>query len=129
MRLRFLKPILILTLILAALLAWPLIAWLEQIRTEVFAAWGVGLGNAVIGLLIIELTLLKDSTTFMAAYFGGMAIRIVLTLALYALMLTNGFDPKGLTFFMMGFYFVYVVIEIRFMISVLSQQKAGSQRA
>ena len=128
MRLRFLKPVLLLTVVIGLLLAWPLYAWLGDIRVEVFAAWAIGCGNAIIGLLIIEWTLEKESTTFMAAFFGGMAIRVVLTLGIYALLLRAGFDPRGLTFFMMGLYFVYVVVEIRYMIAVLSRQSAGRQK-
>lgn len=125
MRLRFVKPVLILTLILALLLAWPLIAWFEETRDAVFAAWGMGLGNALLGLVSIELTLQRDNAVFMASFFGGMAIRIFLVLFTFAFFLMEGYDAMTLTFFLMGFYFAYMVLEIRYVVRVLSKRRGG----
>ncbi len=125
MRLRFLKPVLILTLILAALMAWPMIAWLTEVRGAVIAAWAMGFGNAVIGMLSIELTLPKSTAVFMASFFGGMAIRVFLILFVFAFLLSEGFDAMTLTFFLMGFYFAYVIIEIRYLVRVLSRRRGG----
>lgn len=125
MRLRFLKPVLILTLILAALLAWPIIEWLSEVRNAVIAAWIMGLGNTVLGMLAIELTLQKSTAVFMASFFGGMGIRVFLILFVFAFLLSEGYDAKTLTFFLMGFYFAYVIIEIRYLVRALSQRRGG----
>lgn len=123
MRLGFLKPVVLLTLVLVALLAYPIYAWLWDSFDAILAAWIIVLVNTVIGLLIIELTLNKDNFIFMAAFFGGMGIRVFLTLMALALLLSSGYDGMVLTFFLMGLYFTYLVVEIRYLISVLSRYK------
>ena len=126
MRLRFLKPVLILTIALAILLAYPLYEWLAETRGSVIAAWAMGFGNALLGMLAIELTLDRDSAIFMIAFFGGMMIRVFLILFIFALLLSEGFDAMTLTFFLMGFYFAYVAVEIRYLVQVLSRKRGGS---
>lgn len=123
MRLRFLKPVLILTIVLAVLLAYPLTAWLADVRASVIAAAVMALANTVIGMFIIELTLDKPNFIFMASFFGGMGLRIFLILFVFALLLTQGFHAMSLTFFLMGFYFAYMAIEIRYLIKVMSRLK------
>lgn len=123
MRLAFLKPVVILTIILIVLLAYPIYALFPDTRAEIFAAWGIGLLNVVLGLLTIELTLEKENYVFMAAFFGGMGIRVFLILFSFAVLLSMEFDKVVLTFFLMGFYFVYLIIEMRYLIRVLSKQK------
>ncbi len=131
MRLKFLKPLLILTVILAALLAWPLSAGLVEARTAVYAAAAIAFGNTLIGLFIIEIAIDKPNAVFMVAFFGGMAIRIFLILAVFAILLSQGVDKMTLTFFLMGFYFAYLGIEIFYLIKGLSRlkQKNGKYRA
>ncbi len=128
MRLQFLKPVLYLTIAFAILLAYPLIAWLDESQGAVLAAWGMGFGNGVIGLLTIQLTLNKDTAVFMSAFFGGMAVRVFLILLVFAFLLSEGFDAMTLTFFLMGFYFSYVVIEIRYLVTALSRKRGGILR-
>ena len=60
----------------------------------------------------------------MAAFFGGMAVRVFLILFVFALLLTQGFHAMTLTFFLMGCYFAYMGIEIHYLIKVLSLQRA-----
>lgn len=123
MNLRFLKPVLILTLILAAILAYPVIAWFPETRSAIYAAWSIALANALIGMTIIELTLNKENFIFMAAFFGGMGLRIMLTLMVFAFLLSEGLDAKTLTFFMLGLYFAYLIQEIHFLVKTMSRQK------
>ena len=140
MRLRFLKPVLILTLVFAAVLAYPLIAWFPETRGAIYAAWTIALVNTVIGMAIIEWTLDKENFVFMAAFFGGMGVRVMLTLMIFAFLLSEGFDdqtltymrltgrPAAQTFFLMGFYFAYLILEIRFLVRVMSRQKGQKAR-
>ncbi len=128
MRLRFLKPVLILTLVFAAVLAYPLIAWFPETRGAIYAAWTIALVNTVIGMAIIEWTLDKENFVFMAAFFGGMGVRVMLTLMIFAFLLSEGFDDQTLTFFLMGFYFAYLILEIRFLVRVMSRQKGQKAR-
>lgn len=123
MRIRFLKPVLILTLILGLLAAYPLYDWLADVRSAFIAGWVIGMVNTVLGMLVIALTLDGDNAIFMASFFGGMAVRVFLILLTFAFLLSEGFDAMTLTFSMMGFYFSYVVIEIKFIVTSLSRQK------
>ncbi|MGE3800062.1 MAG: hypothetical protein AB7H80_03505 [Candidatus Kapaibacterium sp.] len=123
MSLRFLKPVLILTLILAALLAYPVIAWFPDTRSAIYAAWGIALANSLIGMTIIQFTLDKENFIFMASFFGGMGLRIMITLMVFAFLLSEDFDAKTLTFFMLGLYFVYLIQEIHFLVKTMSKQK------
>ena len=128
MSLRFLKPVLILTLVLAAILVYPIIAWFPDTRSAIYAAWGIALVNSLIGMGIIEWTLHKENFVFMAAFFGGMGVRVMMTLMVYAFLLTEKFDAMTLTFFMMGLYFLYMILEIRFLVRVMSKQKGQKAR-
>lgn len=130
MRLKFLKPLLILTGILAVLLAWPLSTWLVETRSAVFAAGAVAFCNTLLGLIIIELTIDKSNVVFMAAFFGGMGIRVFLVLFAFALLVSMGFHAMTLTFFLMGLYFAYLSIEIYYLVQEISRykQKNGKYR-
>jgi hypothetical protein len=123
MRFRFLRSIAILTGILVVLLAYPVYAWLPDKLNVILAAWAIAFVNILIGLIIVELTYKKANGVFMAAFFGGMAVRAGMTLVVYAILLSLDFDSMVLTFFMMGFYFAYMILEIRFLIKVLSAHR------
>ena len=123
MNLRFLKPVLILTVIVVAIAVWPLATFLSEFRSEAVAAGVIAVTNTVLGLLIIELTIDKPNFIFMSAFFGGMAVRVFLVLFVFALLLWQGFDGLTLTFFMMGLYFMYLTIEIRYLVRVLNKSK------
>ncbi len=129
MRIRFLKPVLTLTLILGLLVAYPLYDWLADVRGAFIAGWVIGMVNTILGILVIELTIDRDNAIFMASFFGGMAVRVFMILLVFAFLLTEEFDAMTLTFSMMGFYFAYVVIEIRFLVTALSQQRGKRIRA
>lgn len=128
MSLRFLKPVLITTLILAALLAYPVIAWFPETRDAIYAAGSIALINAIIGMGIIEWTLDKENFVFMAAFFGGMGARVMIILLVFAFLLTEGFDALTLTFFLFGLYIIYMVIEIHFLVKIMSQHKGQKVR-
>ena len=121
MRFRFPKPVLILAGILAALLAYPVIAWFDDTRSAIYAAGAMAFINAVVGLWIIEWSIDKENFVFMAAYFGGMGARVLIMLLVFAYLLTEEFDPQTLTFFLLGFYFVFLIQEIVFLVKVMSK--------
>ena len=125
MRIRFLKPVLILTLVLGLLAAYPLYEWLADVRGAFLAGWVIGLVNTILGIAIIEIALERDNAIFMASFFGGMAVRVFMILLVFAFLLTEDFDAMTLTFSMMGFYFAYVIIEIRYLVTALSKKKGG----
>lgn len=123
MRFRFLRSIAILTGVLILLLAYPVYAWLPDKLTVILAAWAIAFVNILLGLVIVELTYKKANGVFMASFFGGMAVRVGMTLIVYAILLSLDYDAMVLTFFLMGFYFAYMILEIRFLIKVLSAHR------
>ena len=105
-----------------------MIAWFGETRSAVYAGAILAFVNAVIGMGIIEWTIDKENFVFMSAFFGGMAVRIMITLMVFAFMLTEGYHAQTLTFSLLGFYLVFLVQEIVFLVKVLSHHK-GYQKA
>lgn len=69
--------------------------------------------NAVAGFLAIEYSLEKSQATFLKVVLGGMGIRMGLMLGILALLLKFSTLPTiPLVVSMLGFYSVYLVIEI-----------------
>jgi hypothetical protein len=80
--------------------------------------------NALVGFLTIELSLGKSHTTFLRATLGGMGIRIgVMLVVLVALVRLFGFHATALVVSVLGFYIVYLVLEIIYI------QKKASDKA
>ncbi len=71
--------------------------------------------NALAGFLAIEYAFDKSYTTFLKAVLGGMGVRMVVMLgALLALILLLRVHAVALTLSMLGFYLVYLILEIVF---------------
>ncbi len=69
--------------------------------------------NALAGFLAIEYAFDKSYTTFLKAVLGGMGVRMVVMLgALLALILLLRVHAVALTLSMLGFYLVYLILEI-----------------
>lgn len=131
MRFKFLKPLAILTVVLAVLLLYPLMTWLVDVRPAVYAAWAMAFGNAFLGLVIIELVIDKDNTIFMTAFFGGMGIRAFIVLIIFGVLISEGYHAMTLTFFLMGLYFAYMGVEILYLVKEIAKlkQRGGRYRS
>jgi hypothetical protein len=98
------------------LLAYPL-ARLATRETIVAAVAGAVLStiNVLLGFLAIEYSFEKSYTTFVKAVLGGMVARMMIMLgAMVALILLFHVDAVALTVSMLGFYLVYLVMEVQY---------------
>ena len=71
--------------------------------------------NVLLGYLAIEFSFDKSYTVFVRTVLGGMGIRLILMLGLLAL-LVSAFQVHAvaLTFSLLGFYVVYLLLEVLF---------------
>jgi hypothetical protein len=98
------------------LLAYPL-ARLATRETIVAAVAGAALStiNVLLGFLATEYSFEKSYTTFVKAVLGGMVARMMIMLgAMVALILLFHVDAVALTVSMLGFYLVYLVMEVQY---------------
>ncbi len=96
------------------LLTYPLAAWgTADILTAVVAGALLSTANVLAGYAAIEYSFNKSYTTFVKAVIGGMGLRMVVMLgALAALIVLGGLHPVALTSSLMGFYAVFLILEI-----------------
>ncbi len=96
------------------LLTYPLVAWgTADILTAVVAGALLSTANVLAGYAAIEYSFNKSYTTFVKAVIGGMGLRMVVMLgALAALIVLGGLHPVALTSSLMGFYAVFLILEI-----------------
>lgn len=96
--------------------AYPLLkfASLEIIEAAAMGAL-LSTANVLAGYFAIEYSFEKSHTTFLKAMVGGMGIRMILMLvALVVLIKVFNMHAVALTSFLLGFYVVYLVLEIMF---------------
>jgi hypothetical protein len=98
------------------LLAYPLarLATRETILAVVAGAL-LSTINVLLGFLAIEYSFEKSYTAFMKAVLGGMVARMTIMLgAMVALILLFHVDAVALTVSMLGFYLIYLVMEVQY---------------
>ena len=79
--------------------------------------------NVLLGYLAIQYSFEKSYTTFLKAVLGGMGARMVLLLgSLVVLIRFFGFHAAALTVSLLGFYALFLVLEILFI-----QKKVGNK--
>jgi hypothetical protein len=123
MRFRFLRSVLVLTLVAAAIVAYPTIAWAtpEVVRSIVAAAI-IAIVNVLIGLVALEWAIDKDHAPFMYAVFGGMGVRMGMILLALTVLLLDGYHALSLALALMGFYIVYTIAEIVYVLQELDKR-------
>ncbi len=71
--------------------------------------------NVIFGFLAIEYSFDKSYTVFLKAVLGGMGIRMLFLLgAMLVLILAFHVDAVALTISLLGFYMIYLILEILF---------------
>ncbi len=130
MRFKFFKTALLLTLIMALLLAYPLYAWASpEVLKAIIAAGIIALANVIVGAAVIEFSIDKPNGLFLGCTFGGMAVRMIVILITIAILINNGYDRMALTFALMSFYLIFMVAEFIYIIKELTRRKARSRVA
>jgi len=92
-------------------------------RYSVFLAWIMVVTNTVVGYLLFEYALDKESAVFTKVVFGGLMVRLLLMMVLIAVVLVRHLAVVNdfvLSFF--AFYCIYVIVEI------LGYQKKNKQK-
>lgn len=98
------------------LLAYPLTALASgDIRAAVAAGAGLSTLNVILGYGAIRYSFDKSHTTFLKAVLGGMGLRLVVMLGAFTLLIMGlGMQPVALTLSLLGFYAVFMVLEIAY---------------
>ncbi|MBL0331936.1 MAG: hypothetical protein IPP08_12200 [Chlorobiota bacterium] len=126
---RFLRILLPVTILMALLLVYPLFAWTNPEQTKAIIASGIiSFVNIFLGMLSIEFSMDKSTQVFMNSVFGGMVLRMFLVLGVMFALILLGFDKLSLALSLMGFYVVYVIMEITYVVKELDKRNAESKR-
>ncbi len=92
-------------------------------RYSVFLAWIMVVTNTVVGYLLFEYALDKESAVFTKVVFGGLMVRLLLMMVLIAVVLVRHLAVvNDFVFSFFAFYCIYVIVEI------LGYQKKNKQK-
>ena len=123
----FPKQVLITLAAGAALAAYPL--WkLGSFEIVEAAAVGALLStiNVLVGYFAIEYSFTKSYTTLLKAVLGGMGLRMAFILvALLLLIKVFGFHTAALVTSLLGFYVIFLILEVIFIQKKLVQKNQG----
>lgn len=123
MRFRFLRTILVMTIVVTLALIYPMYAWATpEVARAVLASGIIAFSNLILGYFSIELTIDKSTGVFMAAVFGGMGVRIMLILAAFAVLIMKGFHPTALVMSLMAFYVASMIAELTYVMRDLGRR-------
>jgi hypothetical protein len=102
--------------VVALLGAYPLLRYAPaDIQCAVFLGAVMSTVNVLLGFLAIEYSFDKSYTTFLKAVLGGMGVRMALLLGvLLVLIRFGGLHAVALTVSLLGFYAVFLVLEVLF---------------
>lgn len=113
----FPRRVLIVLLVAAGAVSYPL---LRSGDTDVALAVAAGAVlstlNALAGFLLIELSFGKSYTRFLKAILGGMGVRLAgMLVAMLVLIQAGGIPTVPFVLSLLGFYAVYLVLEILYL--------------
>ena len=129
MRFRFLKSILVLTLVCAGIVVYPTIAWATpEVARSIVAAGIIAFVNVVLGSAILEWGIDKSNSVFMYSVFGGMGLRMALILVALTVLLVNDYHALSLALALMGFYVMSMITEIVYVLRVLNSRPTRRDR-
>ena len=123
MRFRFLRSVLVLTVVVAGAMAYPTIAWATpEVVDSIVASAIIAIVTLTIGLVALEWAIDKANAPFMYVVFGGMGVRMGLILVALTVLLLNGYHALSLALSLMGFYVVYTIAEIVYVLRELDKR-------
>jgi hypothetical protein len=102
-------------------------AWATpETRTAVVAGALLSTANVLLGYAAIAYSFDKSYSTFLRTVLGGMGLRMLVMLgALTGLITLAQFPAVALTASLLGFYTVYLILEILYIQRALSFRKEG----
>jgi hypothetical protein len=125
---RFLKTLLVVTVVLAVLLAYPVTAWMSDHQQHAVYASGImAFANVILGYFILAYGIDKPTSLFMISVFGGMGVRMALILGALAILLVNKYHPLVLSLSFMGFYVIFMIVDIQLVLSEMRTRKKREQ--
>uniref|UniRef100_Q3ANW7 Uncharacterized protein n=1 Tax=Chlorobium chlorochromatii (strain CaD3) TaxID=340177 RepID=Q3ANW7_CHLCH len=90
---------------------------------SIFIAWVMMFSNTLVGYLLFEYAIDKDSVVFNKIVFGGLALRLLALMVLVAIFIVGKLVAvNDFVFSVFAFYCIYVVVEI------LGYQKKNKQK-
>ena len=113
--------------LLAAIAAYPLIAWGSPAVSLAALVGGVlSTCNVLVGFLAIEYGFEKSYTTFLKVVVGGMGLRMAFMLGmLLVLILACHLHAVALTVSMVAFTLIYLVLEIFYLQAKMDVKNQG----
>jgi hypothetical protein len=99
------------------LLSYPLAEFAPaEVRAAVAAGAVLSTINVMLGYAAIRYSFDRSYTIFLKTVLGGMALRLLLVLGAFALLILGfGMHPVALTVSLLAFYTVFMVLEIVFL--------------
>lgn len=112
----FLRAVGITLAVIAVVAAYPVFRWATpEVLWAIIVAAILGTVNVVAGALAIEYAFARSYTTFLKVVLGGMGVRLFFLLAMMLfLILVVRMHAVALTVSLLGFYAVYLVLEVTF---------------
>jgi hypothetical protein len=109
------------------LLGYPLAAFASgDVRTAVAAGAALSTLNVMFGYMAIRYSFDKSHTTFLKAVLGGMGLRLLFMLGAFtALIVGFRLHPVALTVSLLGFYVVFMILEIVFIQQRMTARNRG----
>ncbi len=113
---RFVRQVGMVLLLAALLLGYPLIRYASSdVILGVILGAAASTLNALLGFFAVEYSFDKSYTVFLRTVLGGMGLRMLLMLgALAGLILFFHIHTVALTVSMLGFYLIFLILEVFF---------------
>ena len=111
-----------------ALLAYPMASWsAAEVLDAVIASGIIAFCNVVLGYFLLQYAIDKSNSVFMGVVFGGMGIRMALILVALTILLINDYHALALSLALMGFYVVYMIVELVYVTRELGTRPSRSK--
>jgi hypothetical protein len=100
--------------ILAYTILMYFIGWIAEfsIKIEFFIAMIIVFFYFLSAIWVLKLSLNKKDPLFLKIYFGGMGLRILLTVIGFVFLIRLGFNILTILLFMIPIYFILLLIEV-----------------
>ena len=109
----FFKKILISTVILILIGAFPFLSWGVDFWLELLIAFSISLLNAIIGYYLVLISINKNNADFFKIVYGGMLIRMIFVFGFSIYLILNKFVATvPYMLFLMLFYVIHQWTEI-----------------
>ncbi len=112
----------------ACLAAYPMVRYATgEVVTGALIGAALSTVNVLLGYLAVEYSFERSYTVFLRTVFGAMGLRLLLMLgAMIALIVLGNVHAVALTVSLLGFYVIYLVLEIVFLQRKVMAKSQGS---